>query len=595
MESRSRKRGIRKTVLAVLFRIALFIGLLYLLWQAFGIRLFGRWLPSEERKDLTEWFEVEGDRVRLYLDGQMEDELTGLYRFDQVYLPCAYVADQVNARFFLNSDRTVSMTLPGEELLFDAHSYRDGTPVLIQEGTDTWILLDAVEEYSDLTSDRFTGEADGPCRVFLHTGGTEGQYALLKKQSAVRTRTSQTAPVLDKASKGEQVILLEEMEGWSRVYTDAGVIGYLPAGDLVKDEAFTWPDTWEMPAAEHHRMEEKVVMGWHSLAGTAANAYLEDLLANTGGAVNVICPTWIQISDADGNYENYSGESYIEKAHEAGVSVWACVDNFNQPGGVSEFSTKEYFSDRKKRGDFIRRLMEDAERFGYDGINLDFEGVPQDAGPAYVQMIRELSNACRDAGVVLSVDNYVPYTYNKHYELAEQALYADYVIIMGYDEHTGKDIGSVSSQPWLEEGIRRALAEVPAEQLIGAVPFYTRSWETGSTGVISRAMGMQEADRYVAQQEIPLSWDESCGQFYGKLAVGAVTLEIWMEDITSLSLKSDFLKDCDLGGVAAWRLGYEPSEVWEILDWNGHRKDAAAAKEAAAEEAAADETSAEHD
>ena len=338
-----------------------------------------------------------------------------------------------------------------------------------------------------------------------------------------------------------------------------------------------------MPEAEHLLMDEKVVMGWHSLSGTAANAYLEGLAANTGGAMNVISPTWIQISDADGNYISYAGEAYVEEAHEAGLRVWACVDNFNQPGGLTEFSTKECFSDRRKRKDFIRRLMEDAGQFGYDGINLDFEGVAPDAGPAYVQMIRELSNACRKEGLVLSVDNYVPYTYNEHYELAEQALYADYVIIMAYDEHTGKDVGSVSSQPWLEEGVSRALAQVPAEQLIGAVPFYTRVWEIGGNGVLSRAMGMQEADRHVTQQGIPLSWDEEKGQFYGELTQGTVTQKVWMEDITSLTLKSEFLKSCGIGGIAAWRLGYESADVWQVLDWNERQQDAAVSEEDSAE------------
>lgn len=574
MGSRSRKKSAGKGAAAVLFRILLFLGLIVLLFLAFGTKLFSRWLPSAEKKDLSEWFEVEGDEIRLYLDGQMEADQTGLSRFDHIYLPLSYVCEQVNMRFFENSDHTVTMTLPGEEQLFDAHSYEDGAPVLLREDENSYILLDTVEKYTSLEDISYTGENDGPHRVFLYKGGSEGSYAYVKKKSAVRTRMSQTAPILDTPAKDERLILFDQKDEWCRVCTDAGVIGYIPARDLRDTESFTWPDTWTMPKAEHYQMDEKVVLGWHSLVGTAANEYLEGLIANTGGALNVVSPTWIQISGADGSYENYATEDYVQKAHAAGIQVWAAVDNFNQPGGLADFSTGAFFSDREKRADFIKRLTEDVQRLHIDGINLDFEGISAEAGPAYVQMIRELSNACRDAGIVLSVDNYVPYTYNSHYELGEQALYADYIVIMGYDEHTGKDVGSVSSRPWFEDGIRRALDKVPAKQLIGAVPFYTRRWEISSSGVSSYSTGMMEADRYAADHSIPLSWNEESGQFYGELQEGAVTTKIWMEDITSLTIKSDFLKSFDPAGIAAWRLGYEPSLVWEVLDWNEKRTEA---------------------
>ena len=184
-------------------------------------------------------------------------------------------------------------------------------------------------------------------------------------------------------------------------------------------------------------------------------------------------------------------------------------------------------------------------------------------------MVRELSVACHREGLVLSVDNYVPYTYNRHYDLREQALYADYVVIMCYDEHTGKDVGSVSSLPWLNDGITEALTQVPAEQLIGAVPFYTRCWRISGDEIVSESMGMTDADKFAAGQEIPLVWDEQCGQFYGEKTSGKETVKIWMEDVRSLTLKSELLKSCELGGIAAWRLGYEPREVWDVLNWNG--------------------------
>ena len=56
---------------------------------------------------------------------------------------------------------------------------------------------------------------------------------------------------------------------------------------------------------------------------------------------------------------------------------------------------------------------------------------------------------------MLSVDNYVPMGYTDHYERGEQGVFADYVIIMGYDEHWGGcgEAGSVASIDYVS-GIR---------------------------------------------------------------------------------------------------------------------------------------------
>ena len=70
----------------------------------------------------------------------------------------------------------------------------------------------------------------------------------------------------------------------------------------------------------------------------------------------------------------------------------------------------------------------------------------------------------------------MPQPYNAHYDIEEQGAVADYVIIMGYDEHTdgSYEAGSVASIGYLEDGITEALQSVPAEKLVAGIPFFTR-------------------------------------------------------------------------------------------------------------------------
>ena len=100
-----------------------------------------------------------------------------------------------------------------------------------------------------------------------------------------------------------------------------------------------------------------------------------------------------------------------------------------------------------------------------NGFNLDFESLKSSAGPHYVQFIREMSVSCRQKGLVLSVDDYVPAVYSAFYNRKEQGIVADYVIVMGYDEHfAGGDAGSVASISYVENGITGTLKEVPKEK-----------------------------------------------------------------------------------------------------------------------------------
>ena len=163
-------------------------------------------------------------------------------------------------------------------------------------------------------------------------------------------------------------------------------------------------------------------------------------------------------------------------------------------------------------------MMEEAENYGFDGFNLDFESLKPEAMPHYVQFIREMSIACRERGLVLSVDNYVPSEYTADYNRKEQGIVADYVIIMGYDEHyAGGEKGSTASIEFVEKGITDTLLEVPKEKIINAVPFYTRLWTEEDGKTTSSALGIYKAKEWI---------DENDGSFRGRRIWGNIMANI---------------------------------------------------------------------
>ena len=114
-----------------------------------------------------------------------------------------------------------------------------------------------------------------------------------------------------------------------------------------------------------------------------------------------------------------------------GMEVWGLIGN-TQDASVS---VHDVLSNTASRENLVNQLISIAIQYNLDGINVDFEGLAGETGEHFIQFIRELSIKCRSNQIVLSIDNYVPEAYTDHYDRKEQGIVADYVIIMGYDEH----------------------------------------------------------------------------------------------------------------------------------------------------------------
>ena len=217
----------------------------------------------------------------------------------------------------------------------------------------------------------------------------------------------------------------------------------------------------------------------------------------------------------------------------------------------------------------ITRLMEDAKYMKYDGINVDFETIKEGASDDFLQFIRELSVECRKNGIMLSVDDYPPRRYNAHYDMGEQAAYADYIVLMNYDEHYAgsEEIGSVSSIGFVNTNLDLALKYVSSDRLINALPLYTRVWGTNVEGkrVSSDTAAMTTSEDLVKNNNGSKVWDEKTGQNIASYSKDGIDYKIWMEDARSLQLKIDAGRSRNIAGIAFWRLGYDTEDVWRLV------------------------------
>ena len=537
------------------------IGLIVLIVSGYmGFQLIERYTPSKDWLEASDYFGVEGDSVALILNEEKADTL-GLYMDGEIYLPVEWVNGNLNKRFYWDSEEKIlSYALPTEIRYADSTARGNGgKPLLWVTDKGVFLSLSLVAAYTDVGLSVFDGgEAK---RVFFNDTWEEEQWASAEKDIMIREKGGIKSPILTWVESGSPVKILEEMEAWSKVRTQDGFIGYAENKHLGEVRTVIPESSFKAPEYTRLALEGKVSLAWHQVTSKEANSTFDSYYGNTKG-VNVISPTWFALTDNEGGYTCLADEEYVNKAHAAGLQVWALLDNFSGNVRSEILLSKTYV--RKK---LIKNLIRDAQTYGFDGYNLDFESLKESAGPHYVQFIREMSVACRNNGLVLSVDNYVPAAYNRFYDREEQGVVADYVIIMGYDEHyAGGEPGSVASLDYVKKGIEQTLLEVPKEKVINAVPFYTRVWTETEDGTISsEAMGIERAQNWVEENQIELYWQDSLGQYYGEKGIEGGSQYLWLEEERSLKLKMDLIRQYDLGGVACWKLGFEPASIWDTV------------------------------
>lgn len=489
------------------------------------------------------------------------------------YIDYTLVQRDLNSRFhwdasaglllFTTPDQLFEIAPNGTSYTVDGQSFDAGYEILKTTSSGLFLSVNFMQQYSNLKFDVY----DSPSRIVVTRGSVQCEVADVKRDSAVRYLGGIKSPILTDVAAGSQVKVLEQMENWSQVMTTDGYIGYIKNSRLSNIQTITTETFYQEPEYTSMSLGEKVNLVWHQINYPEMNDNLKKDISGMSG-VNVISPTWYYLSDNEGGVLSYADASYVKRAHKKGLQVWALISNFSE-----DVSTTALLASRTARQNVQNYLISQALELGFDGINIDFEGIAQEAGYDYVQFMRELSILCRKNQIVLSVDVPVPMDFSRHYSRGELGVVCDYVIMMGYDEHyAGSEVaGSVASMDFERTGIENMLSEMPKEKLVSAIPFYSRIWytgtnEDGTTSVTSEAVSMDYAEQTVAQQGAEKVYDASTGQQYAEWTDDQGRLcQIWLEDEASVRARALLVKEYDIAGIAEWVLGNERDTVWPII------------------------------
>lgn len=529
------------------------------------------YIEGKDRLETADYYKLENmapNKGIIVINGEVAD--TKCHMVNGVgYLPVEYVDRDINSRFYSDKETDGILYTTGKGTIsFTAgsNSYTDENgatvsadlPPVIKDTDRYYIEADFVAKHSGITAASYTN----PDRVVINAD-KEWDSAKIVEDAPVRYYAGIKSDIITDVKAGDSVKVLEqEGDKWTKVYTDDGFTGYIKSeklSDIEKQTATAADDE----TFTHLTIDTPVTVSWLNVTNPDANNNYEENIKNVKG-LDVICPTWYSFADNKGTINDFSNAELVETMHAAGYKVWPVVNDIN-----AKVDVKELLSSKAMRDRMIDRLISDASAFKYDGINVDFETITNDSSIDFLQFVRELSVACHKNNLVLSVDNYAPKHYNFFYDVEEQANYADYIVLMNYDEHYAgsEEPGSVSSMEFFKENIVDALKQVPAERIINSIPFYTRLWGQNSSGkvVSSEALDMKTAQETVEQNSAKLTWDEAAGQNVATYDKTNIKYSMWVEDATSIKLRLDETKKNGLGGVAFWRIGFETEDIWQLV------------------------------
>lgn len=553
-------------------------------------KIIDKYSPTDDRQDLGIHYNINSDEeVAIIYNNELIEAKAKILN-DIVYLRVDTVKNYINNRFYWDENENILryttatdlVSVPAESTNYTiTKKSHSSDHIIVKADAETaYVAIDFVKTYSDFAYEIF----EEPHRIIITTAWGNYTTATAKKDTELRLLGGIKSPILDELEKGEELTILEELESWTEVITADGIIGYVKSKNLGNISTKTLTSDYVPEEFTHIKKDFEINMAWHQIFNRSANSNISSVLQSTKG-LNVISPSWFYLKDNKGNIGSLASTDYVNYCHQHNVEVWALVSNFGASDqGLENPDLTSLLTHTSSRDNLVNNLISSAIQYNLDGINVDFESVDPSVGDSYIQFIRELSLKCANNGIVLSVDNYVPSAYTAFYNRAEQALFADYVVIMAYDEHySGSEPGSVASIGWVTEGIENTMKEVPSDQIILGMPFYARVWsltpvdgeslpEDGAVidsftnfNINCYSASMGEQKRLANANGVTPVWSDELGQYYVEYKNGGSIYQIWMEDATSIEAKLKVMDSFKLAGGAFWKLGLEQETVWDTI------------------------------
>ena len=228
-----------------------------------------------------------------------------------------------------------------------------------------------------------------------------------------------------------------------------------------------------------------------------------------------------------------------------------------------------YFTLRQgsnERRELIADLI--SETRNYDGLQINFENIPQRSGDDYFTFLQELRAGLeRNKLFTVALAARTRKVDNDVYDYAKILPTVDRILVMAYDEHWSTSApGPIASMGWCSRVARYSLDTIGPEKLIMGLPFYGRSWGSITPNRAYIHSGIQDIIR--EQNITEIDRDNGIPNFKYNTEL---TVTVFYEDEYSLSTRLEMYKRMGVRSVGFWRLGQETLAFWQTIGIESRR------------------------
>ena len=210
------------------------------------------------------------------------------------------------------------------------------------------------------------------------------------------------------------------------------------------------------------------------------------------------------------------------------------------------------------------QLVQAAEKYGFAGITVDFEDVPDDLLGKMFDFMRFLRAGLAPGGRLLTsavaagTDSVLARRY---------AAVNDYLFVMLYDEHYGPgDPGPVASQAWYESNARQLTQWITPGKAILALGTYGYHWDDANGKLAGNELTFQDAMYLARTNHAMVQFDSvSLNPYLTWSDPDSTDHIVWFLDGTTAWNQARVGLQFGVAGAAMWRLGSEDPSLWSVI------------------------------
>ena len=266
----------------------------------------------------------------------------------------------------------------------------------------------------------------------------------------------------------------------------------------------------------------------------------------------------------------------IRQAADAGVDPVMVLTPLGADGRFNNNLVTALMEDRRLQERLIWELGRTMTEKGYRGLDIDFEYVRAEDGPAFAEFTGRVRRVLQVFGYPVSValaPKTSPDQKGLLYEGIDYRLLgeaADRVMLMTYEwGYTAGPPMAVAPLPNVRAVLDYAVTELPAEKLLLGVPNYGYDWPLPFVQGQTRAKSIsnQQAIDLALQYRIAIQYDQTAqSPYFHYTAEDGIIHEVWFEDARSLSAKLRLIAEYGFLGSGIWNLMRPFSQIWLLAD-----------------------------